>query len=103
MDPNLKQRKKRDKGSSVTPVFGFLSLLIFGAFSWFAAPTVRTLLEANTDFEFPTDMAPTTANGLLALIILVLVFAVAMMLWAMLGGTPRDPLDVPPSRKKKKR
>ena len=83
--------------------FGFISLVIFGAFSWFIAPEVRPLVEQNSGIRFPGEWPVWMGNAVLAFAIFVLLFAFAMTLVAALTGPMGDPHDVRTSTRRRRR
>ena len=100
-----KKGKSTRQRKAGRPVFGCFLILIFGAFSWVIAPQVRRLIEVNTILEFPPEWPSWAPPAIVAVLIFAILFSVAMMLVALLAGTPKDPLDVriPDSAYKKRR
>lgn len=100
-----KKGKSTRQRKAGRPVFGCISMLIFGGFSWVIAPQVLRYIEANTIVDFPAEWASWVAPAIVAAFSFALLFTVAMALVAILAGTPKDPLDVriPDSAYKRRR
>jgi uncharacterized BrkB/YihY/UPF0761 family membrane protein len=101
------ERRQRDKAKerrkAYTGLFGFISLVVTGAFAWSVAPMLRPLVEENSGISFPAEWPYWYGRGLIALIIFVLLFAAAMMLIAVLAGPQTDPYDVRTPTKRRRR
>jgi uncharacterized BrkB/YihY/UPF0761 family membrane protein len=97
------REKAKERRKSFTGLFGFISLVVTGAFAWSIAPALRSLVEENSGISFPGAWPYWYGRALIALIIFVLLFAVAMMLIAVLAGSPTDPRDVRTSPKRRRR
>jgi len=97
-----KEEAKRRR-RSFTGLFGFIMMVVLGAFSWSIAPWGRSLLEQNSGISFPGAWPYWYGRALIALIIFVLLFAVSMMLIAVLAGSQADPHDVRTSPKRRGR
>ena len=76
------------------PVFGCISMLVFGGFSWVIAPQVQAFIEANTALVFPGEWPAWVPTALVALFVFTLLFSVAMAIVGILAGSPKDPMDV---------
>ena len=87
------KQKKSKQGNPFVPLFGFIALIVFGAFSWFAAPSLRGLIEKNSDFVFPTNWPEWAPNAVLAFVIFIILFAVIMALSAAFGGSTMSASD----------
>ena len=82
------------------PVFGFISLLVFGGFSWVVAPQLRPFVEQNVGVRFPAKWPVWYGNALLAFILFIILFSIGMMLVGLLAGQTSDPRDIRTSTKK---
>ena len=92
-DQDFQKRKGKSKGSAVTPVYGFIAAVIFGAFAWFAAPTTRIFLEEQTGFTISNDGPPWAADVIIAFAIFLVLFTIVMMLSAAFGGSTQSAQD----------
>ena len=101
-----RRRREPRKGEPKpwAPLFGFISILVFGGFAWVIAPLVRPLIEENTGFQFPAEWPVWASNAVLAFGLFLILFAIAMTVAAVLSGPQGDPRAVrTPARKTKRR
>ena len=100
-----KQAKSDSARKAGRPVFGCISMLVFGGFSWVIAPQVQEFIVANTFLEFPGDWPEWLPTALVALFIFAMLFTVSMALIGILAGSPKDPLDarIPDAAYKRRR
>ena len=92
-------KKVEEKGPNPwLPLFGFVIIVVFGGFSWVIAPLLLPF--AARFVQFPSEWPVWMHNGVVAFLVFVVLFAVAMLLIAIFaGGAPRDPYDVRTSAK----
>lgn len=103
-DYERRQREEaQKKRRAFSGLFGFFMFVVVGAFSWSIAPRLRPLVEENSGIRFPGAWPEWYGTALIALLVFVLLFAVAMMLIAVLAGSQTDPHDVRTSPKKRRR
>lgn len=89
-----KQEQSERKRKAGRPLFGCFALIIFGAFSWVIAPSVRQFVEKNSGLRFPGEWPVWLPDALVALFILAVLFSVAMTIIALSAGPTGDPRDV---------
>lgn len=96
-------RRRERQSNPWLPLFGFISLVVFGAFSWYIAPILRPIIVESTGFEFPTDMPQWVTDAVLAFVVFVVLFAFAMTVVGLLAGRTGDPRDVRTSSREMKK
>ncbi len=96
---DFKQEQPKKRPSAVTPVLGFILLLLIGAGAWFAAPAVIQWLQTTTlslgylgdllPLDLPDEWPPALTQGIIALLLFIFIFTILVVLFMLLAAPRR--------------
>ncbi len=95
---DFKQEQPKKRPSAVTPVLGFILLLLIGAGAWFAAPAVIQWLQTTTlslgylgdllPLDLPDEWPPALTQGIIALLLFIFIFTILVVLFMLFSRPP---------------
>jgi polyferredoxin len=97
-----RRAQEKRKRRAWFPIFGFVIMVVFGAFAWAVTPYARPYAESFIDF--PNAWPPLYGDAIIGTLIFIVLFAFAMVLAAVFAGSAsKDPYDVNMSGKQMKK